>query len=203
MLYKEIEKTVSALDVNSIADDRKLVLQELINYIQSKINSKGEVLLNFICTHNSRRSQFGQIWTQVMAEYYKIPLESYSGGTEVSACHENTIQTLQKSGFEIKTIKAGENPVYTCRFSDQADPIHVFSKLHDDDSNPKEGFAAIMTCGHAEANCPFVAGCEKRIAITYEDPKEFDNTLQQEEKYMERSLQIATEMKYVFKQIEK
>lgn len=203
MLYKEIKNTVSALDMNSIADDRKLVLQELIDYIQSKINSKQKILLNFICTHNSRRSQLGQVWTQVMAEYYKIQLKSYSGGTEVTACHENTIQTLQKSGFKIKTIKAGKNPVYICRFSDQDHPIHIFSKLYDDNSNPKEGFAAIMTCGHAESNCPFVAGCEKRIAITYEDPKEFDNTLRQEEKYMERSLQIATEMKYVFKQIEK
>jgi arsenate reductase len=45
----------------------------------------------------------------------------------------------------------------------------------------------------------FIAGAEKRIPITYEDP--FDNTPQQAEKYQERSLQIATEMLYVFSQI--
>jgi hypothetical protein len=33
---------------------------------------------------------------------------------------------------------------------------------------------------------------EKRIPITFEDPKAFDNTHQQEEKYKERSIQIAT-----------
>ncbi len=44
----------------------------------------------------------------------------------------------------------------------------------------------------------FIAGAEKRIPITFEDPKAFDNTPQQAEKYEERSLQIATEMFYVF-----
>ena len=44
-------------------------------------------------------------------------------------------------------------------------------------------------------------GAEKRIPITFEDPKAFDNTPQQAEKYNERSLQIATELFYVFSQI--
>ena len=58
-----------------------------------------------------------------------------------------------------------------------------------------------MTCSHADGNCPFIAGAEKRIPITYEDPKLFDNTEQQAAKYEERSLQIATEMLYIFSQI--
>jgi arsenate reductase len=54
-----------------------------------------------------------------------------------------------------------------------------------------------MTCSQADG--PFCS--QKRIPITYEDPKAFDNTPQQAEKYQERSLQIATEMLYVFSQI--
>jgi arsenate reductase len=34
-----------------------------------------------------------------------------------------------------------------------------------------------MTCSQADGGCPFIAGAEKRIPITYEDPKAFDNTL--------------------------
>jgi arsenate reductase len=37
--------------------------------------------------------------------------------------------------------------------------------------------------------------------LPFEDPKAFDNTSQQAEKYRERSLQIATELKYVFSNI--
>ena len=71
----------------------------------------------------------------------------------------------------------------------------------DDNFNPKSEFAAIMTCDSANEACPFVPGAEKRISITFDDPKVFDNTLQQKEKYKERSLQIAAEMFYVFSQI--
>ena len=58
-----------------------------------------------------------------------------------------------------------------------------------------------MTCSQADEDCPFIHGAEKRIPIPFEDPKVFDNTPQQKEKYNERSLQIATELFYVFSQI--
>ena len=55
-----------------------------------------------------------------------------------------------------------------------------------------------MTCGDAEQNCPFIPGVELRIATTYDDPKVFDNTSEQDEKYLTRALQIGKEMLYVF-----
>ena len=58
-----------------------------------------------------------------------------------------------------------------------------------------------MTCSQADGGCPFIAGAEKRIPITFEDPKNSDNTPEQAQVYAERSLQIATEMFYVFSKI--
>lgn len=55
-----------------------------------------------------------------------------------------------------------------------------------------------MTCSSADQGCPFIAGAEKRIPITYEDPKLFDGTTEQDEQYASRSQQIAIEMYYVF-----
>ena len=60
-----------------------------------------------------------------------------------------------------------------------------------------------MTCSQADGGCPFIAGAEKRVPITFEDPKAYDNTPQQAEKYAERSIQIATELFYIFSQINK
>jgi len=111
------------------------------------------------------------------------------------------VETLQKSGFQISKISQNENPVYSIKYTDNEHPIIGFSKKLDDDFNPKSEFVAIMTCDSANEACPFVPGAEKRIPITFEDPKAFDNTPQQVEKYIERSLQIATEMKYVFSKI--
>lgn len=110
-------------------------------------------------------------------------------------------ETLQRNGFIVKTLSKSQNPLYSIKFSANELPVIGFSKTYDDDFNPESEFAAIMTCSQADGGCPFIAGAEKRIPITFEDPKVSDGTPQQKEVYLERSLQIATEMFYVFSQI--
>jgi len=108
---------------------------------------------------------------------------------------------LVAAGFQIKKLSEEKNPVYSIKNGDNNLPIIGFSKTYDDTFNPASNFAAILTCSSADKGCPFISGAEQRIPITFEDPKAFDNTPQQKEKYIERSLQIATELNYVFSQI--
>lgn len=199
MLFPEIENVIKTIDIKNISDERKIILQPLIDFIQAKVSGQEEIRLNLICTHNSRRSHLSQVWAQTAAAYFNIKnVFCYSGGTEATALFPMAAQTLEKSGFKIKTISAGSNPIYAIKYSENEHPIIGFSKTYDDDFNPQAGFAAILTCSQADGGCPFIAGAEKRIPITFEDPKAFDNTPQQAEKYQERSLQIASEMLYVF-----
>ena len=201
-LFKPIKKFINELDMLTITNDRKTVLQPLTDYIQSKIDNNQKIRLNFICTHNSRRSHLSQVWAQAMANYFSIKnVVCYSGGTEATALFSLVAETLKNSGFEINTLSKNNNPVYSIKYSENEHPIIGFSKKLDSDFNPKSAFAAIMTCSQADGGCPFIAGAEKRIPITFEDPKAFDNTPLQAEKYLERSIQIATEMQYVFSQI--
>ena len=201
-LLSTIENLISNLNFDSISEERKIVLQPLVDYIQTKVSNQQEIRLNLICTHNSRRSHLSQIWAQTAANYYGIQnVFCYSGGTEATAMFPMVAQTLRHQGFNIKTIAEGNNPVYAIKYSENEHPVICFSKTYDDSFNPQAEFAAIMTCSQADGGCPFIAGAEKRIPITFEDPKAFDNTPQQAEKYEERSVQIATEMKYVFSKI--
>lgn len=201
-LFPQIEKIISYLKPESITAERKTILQPLINFIQSKVDSNQEIRINFICTHNSRRSHLSQTWAQTMAYYFNIKnVFCYSGGTESTALFPMAAKTLQNSGFKIETISEGNNPIYSIKYSENEHPIIGFSKKLDTEFNPKSDFAAVMTCSQADNGCPFIAGAEKRIPITFEDPKAFDNTPQQAEKYNERSLQIATELFYVFSKI--
>ena len=204
MLYPQIENTVKSFDFKQISEERKAVLQPLIDFIQTKVDSNLETRLNLICTHNSRRSHLSQVWAQTAAAYYNIKnVSCYSGGTEATALFPMAAETLKDSGFRIKTLSEGSNPVYSIKYSADELPVIGFSKTYDDDFNPESGFAAIMTCSQADGGCPFIAGAEKRIPITFEDPKISDGTPQQKETYLERSLQIGTEMFYVFSQIKK
>jgi arsenate reductase len=202
ILFPEIENVINALNFESISAERKIVLKPLIDFIQGKANNGQEIRLNLICTHNSRRSHLSQVWAQTAAAHYNIKnVFCYSGGTEATAMFSMAAKTLAKQGFQIKTIAEGNNPVYSIKYAENEHPVIGFSKTFDDDFNPQSEFAAIMTCSSADQGCPFIAGAEKRIPITFEDPKAFDNTPQQAEKYEERSVQIATEMFYVFSQI--
>jgi arsenate reductase len=201
-MFLEIEKIIKSLHPETISEARKNILQPLIDFIQHKTVNNQEIRINFICTHNSRRSHLSQVWGQTMASYYNIKnVFCYSGGTEATALFPMAAETLKNHGFMVKPISIGNNPVYIIKYTENAHPIIGFSKKLDDDFNPKSEFAAIMTCDSANEACPFVPGAEKRIPITFEDPKAFDNTPQQIEKYKERSLQIATELCYVFSKI--
>ena len=201
-MFPKINALINTLNIKSIPNERRAILQPLIDFIQTKHDTNQDIRLNFICTHNSRRSHLSQIWAQVMANHFNIKnVFCYSGGTEATAMFPMVAETLINSGFKINAISEGKNPVYAIKYSENEHPVIGFSKTYDDVFNPQSGFAAIMTCSQADAGCPFITGAEKRIPITFDDPKAFDNTPQLKEKYNERSIQIATEMRYVFSQI--
>ncbi|WP_456866909.1 arsenate-mycothiol transferase ArsC [Galbibacter sp. BG1] len=201
-MYPTINNNISTLNIESLSEERKELLTSLIEFINNKVAKKEAVTINFICTHNSRRSHLSQIWAQTMAHYFRIEnVFCYSGGTESTAMFPMVGETLKQNGFLVKNISEGDNPVYSIKYAENEHPVIAFSKKYDDDFNPESGFAAIMTCSQADGGCPFIAGAEKRIPITYEDPKLFDGTPEQAAKYQERSLQIATEMYYVFSKV--
>lgn len=203
-MFPKLRELLDRLEVDTIALSRKRDLQPLIDYIKSKVASKKSIQLNFICTHNSRRSHLCQVWAQTIASYYDIKLvQCYSGGTEVTAIYPTILSTLEAQGFEIykKKKKNKSNQKYFIEFSEIVPPVTGFSKVFDDSFNPSSSFAAIMTCDHASDNCPIVPGAEQRISITYIDPKVSDGTPEEKATYEERSIEIATEMKYVFSQI--
>lgn len=201
-MFQNLSKTIEQVSIISISEERKEVLQPLVDYIQNKVNTNDVIRLNFICTHNSRRSHLSQIWAQTMAFQFGINnVFCYSGGTEATAMFPKVGETLQNQGFEILQLSESENPIYAIKFSENEQPIIGFSKTYFDAFNPKTNFGAIMTCNNADESCPMVFGAEARFPIKYDDPKSFDETEIMNEKYTERSLEIASEMFYVFNQL--
>ncbi|MGZ3861775.1 MAG: protein-tyrosine-phosphatase [Bacteroidia bacterium] len=189
-------------EFDQIPKERKELLEKISVYIKNKQKKRQPVNLVYICTHNSRRSHFGQVWAKVASMYYGIKdVNTFSGGTEVTAFNVNAINALKRIGFEVKSNNIEKNPVYHIIYDKKEVPIICFSKVYDAPENPQKEFAAIMTCSDAEQNCPFIAGVDERIGTTYDDPKAFDGTPQQDEKYSERCRQIARECLYVFSQI--
>ncbi|PTX42448.1 protein-tyrosine-phosphatase [Christiangramia gaetbulicola] len=199
-LFPVLIKKLDQLEGTDIPENRKKVLQPLIDFIQQQKNSGEAIKLNFICTHNSRRSQLAQVWAQAISAHFGIKTECFSGGTEETVFFKNAVETLRETGFIIKS-GSGENPHFQVFYSEEAEPLVCYSKVYDAPENPTENFAAVMTCSHADENCPFIPGSKARIPLDYKDPKQFDDTPLAMEKYEERSDQIASEMIYVFQHI--
>lgn len=203
-MYPDLENYLkqALTDTANIPAERKEGLNELADFIQEQRDAKQPVQLTFICTHNSRRSHFGQVWAAVAAAHFGVDdgLTTFSGGTEATAFNPRAVAALQRAGLQVEN-PGGDNPKYTVRFANDKAALTCFSKKYDDASNPQGQFAAIMTCSDADRNCPIVPGAIARIAMPYNDPKAFDGTREEAAKYDERCRQIASEMLYVMSRV--
>lgn len=198
ILTPKLQSYINSLkdEADLIPDNRKELLSRLAEYIGKKIKEEASVQLNFICTHNSRRSIISQIWAYTAAAYYGLEgIKTFSGGTEATAFNPRAVSAMERVGFRVGK-PGGENPHYLVAYGEGAHPLECFSKTFDDPFNPKKDFAAIMTCSDADANCPFIPGVEFRLPLTYEDPKEADDSPQEAERYDERVRQIGREIFY-------
>ena len=194
-LYSELDSLVRELTAEgpAIPEDRLVLLDQLSSYVGDRLESGSPVRLNFICTHNSRRSQISQVWASVAAALSGLQdVKTFSGGTEATAFNARAIAALERAGFRIEN-PGGDNPRCLVRFSDDAPPVECFSKVFDHPENPGSDFAAVMTCSHADENCPFIPGA-RRIAIPFDDPGEADGTPLESATYDERVREIGREI---------
>jgi arsenate reductase (thioredoxin) len=200
-IYTELVKCIERFknDFLKIPAERKAILHEISTYVTAKRQKNEAAQLNFICTHNSRRSHISQLWAQACAAYYQIDsVYCFSGGTEATAFNPRAVNAMREAGFKIIPTDQSDNPRYEVRFSNSHPALIAFSKVYSDPFNPTSHFAAIMTCSHADENCPLVIGAEKRISLPFNDPKDFDGTPIEAEKYRERVLEIGMEISYAF-----
>ncbi|MFT4683761.1 MAG: arsenate reductase [Urechidicola sp.] len=191
-----------SLYISLIPIDRRDFLTSIAEKIVEQRHKLKKVRLNFICTHNSRRSQLAQVWAHYAIDNYKLrKIKSFSGGTETTAFHKNTVKTLQEVGFKFKLIEFSHtNPIYEITSKNMKKPIIGFSKIYNNESN-KHPFIAITNCSSAEENCPFIPDAVHRFHLPYEDPKSSDDTTFTQKKYLETNQIIASEMNFLFQQV--
>lgn len=203
-MHRELSMYIAAriAEFDAISDERKGTSDTLAACVRTCLNDNRPCRLIFICTHNSRRSQLSQVWAATAAAHYGIAgIEMFSGGTEATAFNPRAVAALERAGLTATRTTDAANPAYQIRYSEDASPLTCFSKVYNQAPNPQEHFCAVMTCSHADGNCPIVPGASARIAVTYDDPKAADETPQEQETYDAGCRQIAREMLYVFSRI--
>lgn len=193
-----LDTFLKTISTNQISQDRKEHLKNLASAFSEKIQGKEILNLNFICTHNSRRSQIAEIVFRLCAHHFQLDgFQVFSSGTEETALNERVTVALRKHGFQVELVEERENPIYAIFFSDQREEEPaMFSKTFEDESIDTP-FSAIMVCGDAEENCPFISTADDRYSLKYLDPKYADETPDEGKVYAEKVVEIGTEIYFL------
>ncbi len=199
-LNKKLNKyAVKAIhEFNLISVERKKTLCELGDFILDDKLKNNKATVTFICTSNSRRSHITQVWMQTAAIYFGIGgINTFSGGTEATEVNKRAVEALRRAGFKITRTASEYNSPYLLAPGSGAGNWLLYSKKYDNIQNPKSNFIAVMVCSEADKSCPVVPGANGRIGLPYEDPKYYDNTPSEQEKYDETCSLIAREIFFV------
>jgi arsenate reductase len=189
-LYNEYDK---------IPQERKVILEEIANYIIGSIQFEGSSDILIVGSNNSTRSIMVEAWANAAAYYYGIKnVHIYSGGIKPSHVATNAVIALEKAGFIIYKIGNDKNPSYEIKYSYNIPPVIVKSKKIDAKTNPDFKFGSVVVCANADINLPVIKGNNFRTSLHYYDPVAQEQSKEAIDQYTERSREIAIEMFYLF-----
>lgn len=205
-LSRQLRKYVRTLpgEFDQIPEERKATIREIGDYLVEEQSHDRPISMLFICTHNSRRSQMGQLWMEAAARYYGVEgISASSGGTEGTAFNPRAVAALKRAGFDFTAnpSETGNNPQYLVKMGRNIPGIITYSKKYGDPFNPQTDFVAIMVCSEADQSCPLVDGADARFSLPYDDPRYFDDTPSETMKYDERCRQIAREIFFLMEYV--
>ncbi len=143
-IFPDLRERIESFKKIKISEERLISLSPLINYLRKKLSHTEPVKLNYIGINNSHRSLIAQVWTQVAAVYFNLDIRSYSCGISQRRILPQTIKIMKEHGFKVFK-KSSDEQVYFAWYSQEEDPITLFSKKTNDLINPPADFAAVFT----------------------------------------------------------
>lgn len=172
----------------SMPPERKLRLDG----IKSRLEDIRSGTICFVCTHNSRRSQFAQFWFDNIAQANNLSWNVLSAGTEATAVYPSVITALEHDGITLQ-YENKVNPHYTST----AIRHPLYSKTIEELSSTVNIDLAITVCDHADQNCPIIPNVRERSHLPYIDPKHSDGSNHEASTYLETSRMVRQEMQYL------
>ena len=183
-----LNKYINKLENHKLEDHQKKRIKIIVERLYNKINSIS--LIVFICTHNSRRSQFCETWSKVLANRYGLNISFSSAGTTKTSVYKEVINSLKRAGVDIN-----EKGILNIEGKSSI----LYSKTLDDIKENK--FISITNCKDAERNCPLDPRSQLNLNIFYDDPKKFDGMENEKKEYDKTCLSIAAEINVIFKSL--
>jgi len=182
---------------SKISESRKKTLDNISSALREVIIKDGHAVVQFICTHNSRRSQAAEFLMDTLSRAHKLPVIAYSAGTEFTAFYPTMIKALNTYGFKFLKYGFEPNPLYIYRVNNE--DYFYYSKTYTDNLIKSDQKVIITVCSDADKNCPVIPGSYKRLHLGYEDPKHSDGSPEELQTYEAKVVEIASELLYLTK----
>lgn len=146
-LYPELEAYFNSISKKEFPKNHIQTLENLKSNISFSTMDYPDYNVIFYCSENSLRSQASQILLQTLCFSKKFKkVKAFSAGLTSTEVSSVLIAYLTKIGYRVsKTEKDGKTG-YEVRFSDNANPVILYSKTVADPSLPKKEVAAIIVC---------------------------------------------------------
>lgn len=154
-LYPELEAYFKTIDAKQFDKAHINALENLKSNISFSSMDYLDYNIIFYCSENSFRSQVSQVFLQTLCFARKHKkVKAFSAGLIANEIDSKLIIYLSKIGYKIsKTDKDGKS-AYEVRYSDNANPIILYSKTITDPSLPKKEVAAVIVCDvQVETDC--------------------------------------------------
>ena len=200
--YRRLE---SLLDkAHKTGSIRSKKIKKIASAIETLVHEHGEVNVIFVCTHNSRRSQACELWAHTFIHHFGLKgVKVYSAGTEKTKFNYRMADAARRWGFRVGVHRDTSEEVYSIASPYNKDDARSYtSKVLDDKTLPRENVVAIMTCDHADQNCPSVPGAVARFSLNYKDPSTYDGDPAETSLYDVVFKKIGMEMGVLFANID-
>jgi len=196
-LYPELEAYFKSVQ-NAPLDKKHLESLEGIKYTLS-ITQMDYLESNFVfyCSENTFRSQVSQVFAETLGYARRFKkVNFYSAGLTTGEISPQLIAYLKKIGYKIDEVEKDGQKSFSVRFSDNADPITLFSKSVSDSSLPQKELISIVVCDTlTENNCKALKTATSPYFLAFEKSLNTDG----ETKVASLVNKIATEIAYVTK----
>ena len=124
----------------------------------------------FLCTGNSCRSQMAEGWTR---EIHSDKYDVYSAGIEAHGLNPNAVQVMKEAGVDISQQKSQQ--------------IDELAEVDLD--------VVISVCGHADKNCPVLAGDTLKLHAPFDDPPALAKNAANEQEALEHYRRVRDEIR--------
>lgn len=196
--YPELEAYFKAIDVKQLDKSHLEALENIRENVNISNMDYEDWNVVFHCTENAFRSQASQVFLQTLcyAKRFKR-INSFSAGKTSTEVSPMLIAYLSKIGYRITSADKNGVVVYEVKFSDDAEPVILFSKTTTDKSLPAKDVISVIVCNSKkEIDCKDI---QTASALSFQLPFEKIVEADAEGKAHQTLKNIATEMLYVTK----